>query len=153
MKGVIHTVWSCQVGLLRVWPQRYLETFEKKRLSEKRVGGLEQEEYFFFSSSVVRLDWNTWERREKDGGYLLQIKGRSTFLSFFKCCQIGPGELVGFWLDTNTKRFFLFLSGSPSVNTSLVSLGGCNSTGLRTDFCGGNVTRTGPDPAARCTHL
>lgn len=70
-------------------------------------------------------------------------------------CRVG-GFLIGHKHKTLLSFFVWSWVKSPSLWSWTPASGlwmAATWLGWVTDFCGGNVTRTGPDPAARCTHL
>lgn len=86
------------------------DIWEKKALRKEGwwfgAGGV----FFFFQQCrQVRLK-HMRERREKDGGYLLQIKGRSTFLSFLNVARLDlESRWVSDWTQTQNTSFFFCL--------------------------------------------
>lgn len=100
------------------------DIWEKKALRKEGwwfgAGGV----FFFFQQCrQVRLK-HMRERREKDGGYLLQIKGRSTFLSFLNVARLDlESRWVSDWTQTQNASFFFCLEcqceHQPRVSGSL----------------------------------
>lgn len=95
----------CVFDLRDIW--RHL----RKKGSQKRglVVWSRRSIFFFQQCRQVRLK-HMRERREKDGGNLLQIKGRSTFISFLNVARLDlESWWVSDWTQTQNASFFFCL--------------------------------------------